>query len=1295
MDIKLAIFHFSFLLISLNSYAQDCDDINTNIESTYKLCNNSIDLAFTISNPEQYENVSWILEEQFDNGTNANFTINEAGSYYVTIQVEYLNGGGCQEEINFDIEEGPNAENTSANLNSSLSNDDCLDIGTSFELTTEISTLSSISSPSSLYWDETGTTSNLDTTFTVDVEVGNNNELTYPVLVQFDDECNVPLILEHQYTVQYETSFDNDYNGELLCKDDKITLTNTSPNAIWDTDFEWNVGNNDVEIISESHNSIEFLPINGTYTWELNYNGSCPSSDQETGSVNLAGENDHVIAEINANDLEYCELPYNLDVDVLTQSTGNLSYNWELNSDNTLITSSTSETFQYEIETAGVYNLTLEVSDGNLSCSAKDSIEVPIDGLNLNLDVESLYECKNYIFKPMDFALNNLGSTVNYIWKIIDLNGSVVVGSESQNPSFNMSEVGVFDLSIDLSSDINDCENTILLENIIEIHELEIALELDILESNSCFSDSEQSIEKTIYAQFDDLSVTIINHEWSISSESGVTTISSTEDEIKLAFTEAGNYSVTYTANIAGSDCNYKEQINFGIDAIVKINMYETICLGNGFTTTQISDAAVGTNTSFLWSSPNNDLVIANANQETTTVMTEVLGDYTLELAVTNNLGCSASDVVTIETYEVKAMLNSDQSGEVCKPVILELASLNNNYITNYTWNIYETNYEGNETVTTTNTSTPEHSALLNDVATFDIELIVQSQHGCRDTTLIENNFETIGPIPYFTLSDPIISCDSVYQDIIDETYSLFIDSYSIDYGNDDTSNYVLNDTNSTVYTYSAETSTPSQDYTITLSAEYKGCTATYTETITINQPELPPAPIINYVTVTPGQDVMIEWSTENFVDNLNSIDLYHQTSNPWTLINSSSQMIPNQTSHDTPTNQVNHYTAVQQDSCAHFSDSSIFHSSILLNSVSTSLQTINLNWTSYNGWNSVASYNIFRSEEGAEYLLHKSVAGDILSYKDTNLCNVIYSYYVVANHPTYEFQSRSNNTSLVPNFIGYTTPIDVKYTTVSINENIITKWDAPILSDLTYYKIDRYDDFSNWVFDYDFSISSVYIDNNVNVKAKNYKYRISYSDLCGNTGPLNGNTGENILLRGTQSKNEFNLNWNPYQEWDDGVGEYHILKVNETNNISENIDTVSGSEFNYVIDNYFNEIDTNYCYMVVAINAADPTIQSHSNVRCFIPQATNYFPNAFSPNNDEINDTYKFEGLFAKKLEVQIFDRWGKLIFSNNKVDFEWDGKNKNTGKLCPQGSYNMKYKITGYDEYSIKDEIQIMLLR
>ena len=96
MDIKLAIFHFSFLLLSLNSYAQDCDDINisTNVENTYKLCNNSIDLDFAISNPEQYETVNWILDDgQYNNNqTYANFTINEVGLHTLTIQVVDLNG---------------------------------------------------------------------------------------------------------------------------------------------------------------------------------------------------------------------------------------------------------------------------------------------------------------------------------------------------------------------------------------------------------------------------------------------------------------------------------------------------------------------------------------------------------------------------------------------------------------------------------------------------------------------------------------------------------------------------------------------------------------------------------------------------------------------------------------------------------------------------------------------------------------------------------------------------------------------------------------------------------------------------------------------------------------------------------------------------------------------------------------------------------------------------------------------------------------------------------------------------
>ena len=107
MNINLTFFHFFFLLLSFNSYAQDCDDINisTNVESTYTLCNNSIDLDFAILNPEQYETVNWILDDgQYNNNQSyANFNINQVGLYTLTIQVEDVNGCLDSEQINFQI----------------------------------------------------------------------------------------------------------------------------------------------------------------------------------------------------------------------------------------------------------------------------------------------------------------------------------------------------------------------------------------------------------------------------------------------------------------------------------------------------------------------------------------------------------------------------------------------------------------------------------------------------------------------------------------------------------------------------------------------------------------------------------------------------------------------------------------------------------------------------------------------------------------------------------------------------------------------------------------------------------------------------------------------------------------------------------------------------------------------------------------------------------------------------------------------------------------------------------------
>ncbi len=64
------------------------------------------------------------------------------------------------------------------------------------------------------------------------------------------------------------------------------------------------------------------------------------------------------------------------------------------------------------------------------------------------------------------------------------------------------------------------------------------------------------------------------------------------------------------------------------------------------------------------------------------------------------------------------------------------------------------------------------------------------------------------------------------------------------------------------------------------------------------------------------------------------------------------------------------------------------------------------------------------------------------------------------------------------------------------------------------------------------------------------------------------------------------------------------------------------------------------------------------------------FIPNAFSPNNDGINDTWRIEPLEAYPSAVlKVFNRYGQMIFSNDGIGKQWDGKYK--GARQPVGAY------------------------
>ncbi len=62
------------------------------------------------------------------------------------------------------------------------------------------------------------------------------------------------------------------------------------------------------------------------------------------------------------------------------------------------------------------------------------------------------------------------------------------------------------------------------------------------------------------------------------------------------------------------------------------------------------------------------------------------------------------------------------------------------------------------------------------------------------------------------------------------------------------------------------------------------------------------------------------------------------------------------------------------------------------------------------------------------------------------------------------------------------------------------------------------------------------------------------------------------------------------------------------------------------------------------------------------------YIPSAFSPNADGLNDTFKASG-YAVNFTMQIYNRWGNLVFSSRNIAQGWNGFYK--GKKQPSGSF------------------------
>ncbi|MFO7615740.1 MAG: gliding motility-associated C-terminal domain-containing protein [Bacteroidales bacterium] len=77
--------------------------------------------------------------------------------------------------------------------------------------------------------------------------------------------------------------------------------------------------------------------------------------------------------------------------------------------------------------------------------------------------------------------------------------------------------------------------------------------------------------------------------------------------------------------------------------------------------------------------------------------------------------------------------------------------------------------------------------------------------------------------------------------------------------------------------------------------------------------------------------------------------------------------------------------------------------------------------------------------------------------------------------------------------------------------------------------------------------------------------------------------------------------------------------------------------------------------------------------------------PNVFTPNGDGFNDFFQVKALSLRTFKGLIFNRWGRVLYEwDDPRDPEkgWNGKDQNTGREVPVGTYFYVITASGYDK-------------
>ena len=162
--------------------------------------------------------------------------------------------------------------------------------------------------------------------------------------------------------------------------------------------------------------------------------------------------------------------------------------------------------------------------------------------------------------------------------------------------------------------------------------------------------------------------------------------------------------------------------------------------------------------------------------------------------------------------------------------------------------------------------------------------------------------------------------------------------------------------------------------------------------------------------------------------------------------------------------------------------------------------------------------------------------------------------------------------------------------------------------------------------------------------------------------------------------------------ENEEGINlEYNYNGKFDSISVLRNNNKLNTQNENNFIDNRGIIKNKEYCYQVIGYNSDKKSI---SNRFCFI--SNNNFspipiPNAFTPNGDGLNDSFKPFPSLVTDYKMSIFNKFGEKVFESFDINIGWDGYFK--GKIVQDVYvYVIEFKL---DDQLVKVNDKVLLIK